>query len=71
MPGVGPSLSQLQENLGGLNLGDVFSGKDNSSGMGQNDSGVFSPWLPDVIDSFQPPHPLDQSSSSDKFGLNR
>ena len=53
---------QLQDGLSNMKLdNDIFA-----------EDGVFnSPWLDDLDSSFKPPHPLDQSSSSDKFGLNR
>ena len=60
---MAPSISQqLQESLGNMKLGDD-SCKDGTM--------FGSPWMDDLESTYQPPHPLDQSSSSDKFGLNR
>lgn len=57
-----PSISQQQESLGNMKLGDD-SCKDGTM--------FGSSWMDDLESSYQPPHPLDQSSSSDKFGFNR
>ncbi len=56
-------MPSLQESLGGMKIADE-SGKDGGSG-------VFSQWMDDLDTTYQPPHPLDQSSTSDKLGLNR